>query len=73
VSQPDAAQMLRRLLAETREEEMDCDAFAMHLAEHLDGRLPAEQAELFAHHTSLCGECDEELQLLAKALGLPKP
>lgn len=68
---PKAATTLRRLLEGTREQEIDCDRFLELLAPYLDGRIgDAELRELIAHHARLCPECDEELEILRRALEL---
>ena len=48
---PKAAAILRRLLAGTREEELDCDRFFALLAPYLDGRIGDDElCEQIAHH-----------------------
>ena len=61
--------MLRGLLAETRQEELDCDRFLEYLAPLLDGRIDdPELREKLAHHLRQCVKCSEELEILKKAL-----
>jgi hypothetical protein len=66
---PKAAEVLRALLAGTRDEEVDCDRFLEHLAPLVDGRIDdPELRERLAHHVRQCAECSEELETLKKAL-----
>lgn len=66
---PKAAAILRRLLEGTREEELDCDRFFALLAPYLDGQIGDEQLrERIAHHAHQCPECNEELDILKRAL-----
>lgn len=66
---PKAATTLNRLLDGTRDEEIDCDRFLELLPQYLDGRISdAELREQIAHHTKLCPECHEELEILRRAL-----
>jgi len=68
---PKAAAILRRLLEGTRDEELDCDDFLAQLAPYLDGRLGEDDLrERIAHHAQQCPECNEELEILKRALGL---
>ena len=70
---PKAAATLRRLLDDTRAQELDCDRFLELLAPYLDGRITeADLRELIAHHARQCPECDEELEILRRAL-VPEP
>jgi hypothetical protein len=66
---PKAAEVLQSLLAGTRDEEVDCDAFLEQLAPLLDGRIddPALREKL-AHHVQQCAECSEELAIVKRAL-----
>ena len=66
---PKAATTLRRLLAGTRDQELDCDRFLELLAPYLDGRISDEALrEAITHHAGQCPECDEELEILRRAL-----
>ncbi len=66
---PHAATVLRSLLAETRDEEVDCDRFLELLAPLLDGRIDDPVLrEKIAHHARLCAECSEELEIVKRAL-----
>jgi hypothetical protein len=66
---PKAAAILRRLLAGTREEELDCDRFLELLAPYLDGRIGDDELrEHIEHHAGQCPECSEELEILRRAL-----
>jgi hypothetical protein len=66
---PKAAAILRQLLEGTREEELDCDRFFALLAPYLDGRIgDAELREQIAHHARQCPQCNEELEILKRAL-----
>ena len=60
---------LARLIALTRTEEIDCDGFSEHLAALIEGNVEPELETLLEHHRSLCPECDEERDALARALG----
>ena len=64
-----AAVILRRLLEGTRNEELDCDRFFALLAPFLDGQVDNEELrEQIAHHARQCPECNEELEILKRAL-----
>jgi hypothetical protein len=66
---PKAAAILRRLLEGTRDEELDCDRFLALLPIFLDGRIGADELrEQIAHHARQCPECNEELEILRRAL-----
>jgi hypothetical protein len=66
---PKAAEVLRSLLAGTREDEVDCDRFLEHLAPLLDGRIDdPELREKLAHHVRQCAECSEELEIVKRSL-----
>jgi hypothetical protein len=68
---PRAHEVLRGLLASTREDELDCDRFLELLAPWLDGRIEdAALRELLEHHRHQCPECAEEVGILERALGL---
>ena len=69
---PRAHEVLRALLASTREEELDCDRFLELLAPWLDERIedPALR-ELLEHHRRQCPECAEEVGILERALDRP--
>lgn len=66
---PKAAAVIRHLLEGTREEEVDCDRFLELLAPLLDERIddPALRERL-AHHVRQCAECNEELEIVKRAL-----
>lgn len=71
---PKAAAILNHLLEGTREEEIDCDRFGALLAPFLDGRISDEDLrEQIAHHSKMCPECSEELEILTLALEGEKP
>jgi hypothetical protein len=61
---------LAKLLDLTRSEEIDCDAFAEHLAALVEGKVEPKLEALLHHHRKLCPECDEEYAALARALDL---
>jgi len=66
---PKAAEVLRRLLTGTRDDEVDCDRFLEHLAPLLDGRIDdPELREKLEHHVRQCAECSEELEIVKRAL-----
>jgi len=53
----------------TQDDELDCDQFSRLLAPWLDGRVEDPRIlELISHHRRLCGECNEEAELLKAAL-----
>ena len=63
--------VLARILRKTRARELDCDAFRDQLAAYIEGGLDdAELLALMEHHREFCPECEEEHQLLRRALGL---
>jgi hypothetical protein len=66
---PKAAAILSKLLAGTRDEELDCDRFFELLAPYLDGQVSDEELrERIAHHAKQCPECNEELEIVKRAL-----
>ena len=68
-SKPKASEMLRALLDQTREEEIDCDRFLELVAPLLDECIDDPSLrEKLAHHVRQCAECNEELEILRKAL-----
>ena len=68
---PRAHEVLARLLASTREEELDCDRFLELLPPWLDERIDDDALrELLEHHRQQCPECAEEASILERALGL---
>jgi len=66
----DVEKTLRRLLTETKDEELDCEAFQARLAADVEGTLEETFAALMEHHRRICPECDEEREILKRALGL---
>ena len=59
-----------RLLGMTRDHELDCDEYRELLAAYVeDGLSETEIRTLMDHHRAMCPECDEEYQLLLRALG----
>jgi hypothetical protein len=68
---PKAGTTLRQLLEGTRDRELDCDRFFELLPPYLDGTIgDAELREQIEHHARQCPECDEELAILRRVLGL---
>ncbi|MFT4976363.1 MAG: hypothetical protein ACI8S6_002260 [Myxococcota bacterium] len=66
----DPTERILELLRLTQQEELDCDAFRALLPALLDGNITdAHRTALIAHHQLICPECDEELQILRRALG----
>ncbi len=64
-----AERALRSSLALTQDREIDCDEFLERLAELIDGRLMDKDiAALMEHHRKICPECEEERQILERAL-----
>ena len=74
----DEIRALLHLVRQTRDQELTCDECLDQLGSfaelNLKGR-PAEEAhDLLRHHLQICGECQEEFDLLLKALeGLAGP
>ena len=64
----DAMDALADMVARTRDDEIDCDAFAAGVAELVEGTLPEERRALFEHHVRLCPDCAEHLHALKLAL-----
>lgn len=61
---------LRKLLQATQNREMDCDTFVEYIAIHIDNNIDDSDVRLlFEHHREICPECEEELQLVLRALG----
>ena len=55
----------------TRERELDCDGFHEQLAAYVEGGVDDQELlALIEHHREFCPECEEEHQLLRRALGL---
>jgi len=70
---PNAHEVLRGLLASTRELELDCDRFLELLAPWLDERIEdAALRDLLEHHRHQCPECAEEVNILERALQLSR-
>ncbi|HWZ90842.1 MAG TPA: hypothetical protein VNW92_18400 [Polyangiaceae bacterium] len=70
-NRPKAHEVLRGMLASTREDELDCDRFLELLAPWLDERIEnAALRELLEHHRRQCPECAEEVSILERALDL---
>jgi hypothetical protein len=64
-----AEHALRSALALTRDRELDCEEFLEHLAELIDGRLVGGELEpLMEHHRTICPDCEEERQILQRAV-----
>ncbi len=62
-------EMLSRALELTRDDEINCDQFASQLAAYVDGNIgDSEALALLDHHSEICPECAEELQILRRAL-----
>lgn len=59
---------LANMLKLTRDEEIDCDAFAQHVAALAEGAVEPQLRALLEHHQAICPECAEELDALARAL-----
>ena len=65
----DAMRALRSSLMLTRDREIDCDEFLERLADLVDGGLKdAELAALMEHHRTICPDCEQERQILVRAL-----
>lgn len=65
--------VLADLLALTRAEELDCDGFHRSLPAFVEGTVTPRVRELMEHHRRICPECEEEREVLARALGLDEP
>ena len=59
---------LAKMLALTQNEEIDCEAFAQHLAALVEDKVEPELRALLDHHREICPECEEEREALALAL-----
>ncbi|MFT5683335.1 MAG: hypothetical protein ACI8RZ_004266 [Myxococcota bacterium] len=69
---PQPAELLLQALKLTRAEELDCDAFHALLAPLIDERIDCQDVmRAMNHHRRICPECDEEVNILRQALGLP--
>lgn len=69
-SEQSATSALLSSLGLTRDQELDCDAFLEKIASLVDGAIKDEQVlALMEHHRIICPECEEELQILARAIG----
>lgn len=64
--------LLLKLIANTEEEPVDCDACLSHVAQFADQNLrglsPQEQLETVQTHLKSCPCCQEEFQYLMKAI-----
>ncbi len=59
---------LAKMLQLTRDEEIDCAAFAQHLAALVEQKVEPELRALLDHHRVICPECEEEREALERAL-----
>jgi hypothetical protein len=68
----DQIALLARVISETKDNELDCDEFVVHLAEWSErvrgGQSIQDASEAVLHHLSICPECDEEFKLLTEVL-----
>lgn len=64
--------ILADAIQKTRDEELDCDEFMVHLAAWseriLDGQSIDKASESVRHHLQICPECEEELRVLNEVL-----
>jgi hypothetical protein len=69
---PEKLKKIVRMIAETRDEELNCDRCFAEMNRFvellLDGKEPEEAMPLFRHHLDMCGECNEEFEALFAAV-----
>lgn len=68
---------LMRFIGLTKDEEINCDQCLMQIAEFVENELAGKSVrdslKAVQHHLSICSECQEEYEVLQKALKQMKP
>ncbi len=68
---------LMRFIGLTKDEEINCDECLMQIAEFVEtelaGKSVCDSLKAVQHHLSLCSECQEEYEVLQKALKQMNP
>lgn len=68
---------LMRFIGLTKDEEINCDECLMQIAEFVEtelaGKSVCDSLKAVQHHLSLCSECQEEYEVLRKALKQMNP
>ncbi len=68
----DQIRLLTSVISETKEHELDCDQFLVHLAEWservLNGESIANATQEVQNHLKVCPECQEEFEMLMEVL-----
>ncbi len=66
-----------RFIGLTKDEEINCDECLMQIAEFVEtelaGKSVCDSLKAVQHHLSLCSECQEEYEVLQKALKQMNP
>jgi len=69
---PEKLKKILRIIAETRDEELNCDRCFTEMNRFVDllieGKKPEEAMPLMKHHLDMCGECHEEFEALFAAI-----
>ena len=69
---PEKLKKIVRMIAETRDEELNCDGCFAEMNRFVDllieGKRPEEAMPLMQHHLDMCGECHEEFEALFAAI-----
>ncbi len=69
---PEKLKKILRIIAETRDEELNCDRCFAEMNRFVDllieGKKPEEAMPLMQHHLEMCGECHEEFEALFAAI-----
>lgn len=64
--------ILADAIQQTRDEELDCDEFMVHLAAWgervLQGQSIDDASKSVKHHLQICPECEEEFRVLKEVL-----
>jgi hypothetical protein len=69
---PEKLKKIVRMIAETRDEELNCDGCFAEMNRFIDllieGKRPEEAMPLMQHHLDMCGECHEDFEALFAAI-----
>ena len=69
---PENLKKIVRMIAATRDEELNCDGCFAEMNRFVDmliaGKQPEEAMPLMQHHLEMCGECHEEFEALFAAI-----
>jgi hypothetical protein len=69
---PEKLKKIVGMIAETRDEELNCDGCFAEMNRFIDllieGKRPEEAMPLMQHHLDMCGECHEDFEALFAAI-----